>query len=68
MGAFNQWVKGSALEAPERREVATVALNLLFGAAVLTRVQTLRSQGVALPAELARVAPLTAQELKERLH
>ena len=51
MGAFNEWVAGSFLEAPERRTVATVALNILYGAAVLTRANILRCQGVDLPAE-----------------
>ncbi len=47
MGAFNEWVKGTFLEAPDERRVVTVALNLLYGAAVLTRVGILRAQGAA---------------------
>ena len=35
MGAFNDWVEGSFLEQPENRRVVTVALNILYGAAVL---------------------------------
>jgi PfaD family protein len=50
MGAFNQWVKGSFLEAPEQRTVVQIALNLLEGAAVVTRAQQLRSYGVPVPA------------------
>lgn len=50
MGAFNQWTKGSFLEAPERREVVQVARNLLEGAAVATRAQQLRAHGVPLSA------------------
>ena len=46
MGAFNEWVKGSFLEEPEHRGVVTVALNILHGAALLTRINALRSQGV----------------------
>ena len=34
MAAFNDWVRGSFLEPPENRRVATVALNILYGAAV----------------------------------
>jgi PfaD family protein len=49
MGAFNDWVKGSFLEAPESREVVQISLNLLEGAAVLTRAQQLRSHGVVVP-------------------
>ncbi len=47
MGAFNQWVKGTYLEKSENRRVADIALNLLLGASVCTRVGWLRSQGVA---------------------
>lgn len=50
MGAFNRWVEGSFLEASEARTVAQVALNLLEGAAVVTRAQQLRSYGVPVPA------------------
>ena len=67
MGAFNEWARGSALEQPEHRRVVTVARNILHGAALLARVNTLRSQGVALPAGVADVTPLTATELEERL-
>ncbi|MEE9295242.1 MAG: PfaD family polyunsaturated fatty acid/polyketide biosynthesis protein, partial [Phycisphaerae bacterium] len=37
MGAFNEWARGSFLEAPEHRDVVTVGMNLLLGAAVQTR-------------------------------
>lgn len=50
MGAFNAWAAGSVLQAPERRTVAQVALNLMEGAAVITRAQQLRSHGVPVPA------------------
>ncbi|MGH8106379.1 MAG: hypothetical protein ACREO2_08665, partial [Arenimonas sp.] len=50
MGAFNSWVKGSFLEAPANRTVVQVALNLLEGAAVITRAQQLRSYGLPVPA------------------
>ncbi len=46
IGAFNAWVKGSFLEAPENRTVVAIARNLLEGAAVITRAQQLRSYGV----------------------
>ena len=35
MAAFNEWVHGSFLQQPENRRVVTVALNILYGAAVL---------------------------------
>ncbi len=49
IGAFNTWVAGSFLEATENRTVVDIALNLLEGAAVVTRAQQLRSYGVAVP-------------------
>src|SRR5207249_11447476 len=58
MGAFNEWARGSFLEQPRNRRVVTVARNLLYGAAVLTRLHLLRCQGVAVPPEWAQVAPL----------
>ncbi len=50
MGAFNTWARSSFLEAPQNRTVAQVALNLLEGAAAITRAQQLRSYGVPVPA------------------
>lgn len=49
MGAFNEWARGSVLEAPSHRNVATIAYNLLYGAAKLTRAAGLRAQGLRLP-------------------
>lgn len=57
MGAFNAWVKGSFLEAPESRTVVQIGLNLLEGAAVVTRAQQLRSYGVPVPATAFHFAP-----------
>jgi PfaD family protein len=68
MGAFNEWVKGSFLERAANRRVATVALNILYGAAVLMRAASLRSQGVRLPPGCPRLAPLELGELELRLH
>ena len=48
MGAFNRWVEGSFLELPEARTVQQIAMNLLEGAAHVTRVQQLRSFGLAM--------------------
>jgi PfaD family protein len=50
MGAFNDWVRGSFLEPPESRSAVQISLNLLEGAAVLTRAQQLRAHGVSVPA------------------
>ncbi|MFA7691962.1 MAG: PfaD family polyunsaturated fatty acid/polyketide biosynthesis protein [Candidatus Hydrogenedentes bacterium] len=46
MGAFNDWARGSFLEEPNRRSAPLVALNFLYGAALLQRVQNLRAQGI----------------------
>ncbi len=49
MGAFNGWVKDSFLAPIGSRTVTQIALNLLEGAATVTRAGQLRSAGVALP-------------------
>lgn len=61
IGAFNDWVKGSFLEDLARRDVAQIGLNLLEGAAVVTRAQALRTAGVPVgPAAFAfRPRPLS---------
>jgi PfaD family protein len=66
MAAFNDWVRGSFLEPPENRRVATVALNILYGAAVLTRARIASAQGVRLPAGVPRLAPLDLAEIENR--
>jgi PfaD family protein len=63
MGAFNQWVKGSFLEKSETRKTVTVAMNLLYGAAVVTRVNWLRFQGAVLPAGVGSFSPATLSEI-----
>ncbi len=67
MGAFNAWVQDSFLAEPQHRSVVTVGLNLLYGAAVLSRVQTLRSQGVTLSPEQQQVTPRTLAQLELHL-
>jgi trans-AT polyketide synthase, acyltransferase and oxidoreductase domains len=66
MAAFNEWVKGSFLERPEERRVATVAMNILYSASVLIRARTLAAQGVPIPAGIPRLAPLPLAEIEER--
>ncbi len=50
MGAFNEWVRDSFLEPVSARTVRQIALNLLEGAATVTRAGQLRAAGVAMPA------------------
>jgi trans-AT polyketide synthase, acyltransferase and oxidoreductase domains len=63
MGAFNAWVAGSFLEPIENRAVSEIGLNLLYGAAALTRAQQLRAAGFHVPQRLFSYAP---RELKYR--
>ena len=63
MGAFNAWAKGSFLESWENRRAVVMAKNLMVGAAVLTRVAALRSQGLEVPAVVSQFAPLEEREL-----
>ena len=62
MGAFNAWARGSFLESPPNRTVAQVALNLLEGAAAVTRAGQLRSFGVPVPASAFNYRPRRLQE------
>jgi PfaD family protein len=68
MGAFNQWVKGSFLERLENRKTVTVALNLLYGAAVVTRLNWLRYQGVPLPRGPETFSPLELPQISALLN
>jgi trans-AT polyketide synthase, acyltransferase and oxidoreductase domains len=67
MGAFNEWAKGSFLEGCQHRDVVTLGLNLMVGAAILTRVASLRAQGAALPAAVMRIPPRPRGELETLL-
>ena len=67
MGAFNAWAKGSILEKPADRHVATIGINLLFGAAGLMRCNWLRSQGVAVPPQAAVFRPLSVEDIEKRM-
>jgi len=68
MGAFNEWARGSFLEDPAQRRVETIALNLMYGAALSLRCHQLRLQGITPPAELAEIRPLPSAELANRLN
>lgn len=57
MGAFNSWVAGSYLEPCEHRNVDQVALNLLEGAAHISRAQHARACGVPVPASAFHYIP-----------
>jgi PfaD family protein len=67
MGAFNEWVKGTMLEPPEARRVATVARNLLAGAALRTRAAALTAQGVRLARATSAWTPVSDADLDRML-
>ena len=48
MGAFNQWVRGTGLEAPENRTVVGVANAIMDGAADITRRNFLKLAGMGM--------------------
>lgn len=57
MGAFNDWVRGTYLEAVNERHVVDINRHILTGAAYLYRVRILEAQGVRLPQELKTYRP-----------
>jgi PfaD family protein len=57
VGAFNRWTAGSFLSDPAERTVTQIALNLLEGAAVVTRAHQARTYGVPVPPEAFRFVP-----------
>ena len=63
MGAFNEWVKGSFLEQAENRHVAVIAMNLLVGASYVTRLNSLRQQGISLSDKELSYRPLAMDRL-----
>lgn len=65
MGSFNEWVRGSHLENWDKRRAVPIALNILRGAALLTRSHTLASQGVELSSACLDLAPRETAELSE---
>lgn len=56
-GAFNEWVEGTFLEPIENRTVRQIALNLMEGAARLTRAAQMRASGMAVPPTAFSYAP-----------
>ena len=67
MGAFNEWAAGSFLEDPANRGVAEIALNLMHGAASITRAQQFRASGVNVPSRLFHYSPKPLLESAGRL-
>lgn len=57
MAAFNDWARGSFLEDPQNRDVVSIALNILEGAAQITRAQQLRAFGLDIDASIFQHRP-----------
>ena len=68
MGAFNEWAKGSFLEDPGNRKAADIAMNLLFGAAAILRMNNLRCQGIPLTSEFMHMMPFEPDQIREYLN
>jgi len=60
-------VEGSFLQPPENRNTVNVAMNLLYGGAVLTRVNWLKHQGAVLPADMDNFSPMPLEKIQEFL-
>jgi hypothetical protein len=58
-------VRGSFLEPWENRRIVPVALNILYGAAVLTRAHVLRAQGVNPAPHTEHIVPQQAAAIEE---
>ncbi len=67
MGAFNEWVRGSMLEPPRARRVATVARNVLAGAALRTRAASLAAQGALISRAASSWRPCSDADLDRML-
>ena len=67
MGAYNQWVKNTPWEHHNARHCDEIALNILWGAAVLLRVRSLQNQGLQIPHELLAIPPLNRRDIETYL-
>lgn len=66
MAAFNDWVRGSALDALAERRAGLVGLNILYVSAVLHRMRQMQFQGLRHPEGDRLLRPLAESTL--RLH
>ncbi len=57
MGAFNEWSRDTFLDDFSQRRVEVVGKNILYGTAVLSRVQQARNFGLSVPAEVLNLKP-----------
>ncbi|MFG0250306.1 MAG: PfaD family polyunsaturated fatty acid/polyketide biosynthesis protein [Phycisphaeraceae bacterium JB051] len=64
MGAFNQWTTDTFLADYLKRDTVTVGLNLIYGAAVASRLTMLANQGVSLEESIKTIKPQTSDALE----
>jgi trans-AT polyketide synthase, acyltransferase and oxidoreductase domains len=57
MGSFNDWVRGTYLEAYQNRRAAEVAREIMTGCAYLFRLQNLKMQGLQIAPGLQHYKP-----------
>lgn len=65
IGGFNAWTQGTIFAQPSERRVVPISLSLLHGAAVLTRLSALRTQGVHVAAGSLDLRPRPVVQLEE---
>jgi PfaD family protein len=65
MGSFNDWVRDSYLAEPTNRKVVDVALHIMTGAAFLYRMQSLKMQGLQMPARYSQYRPVPFTEVRQ---
>ncbi|MDF5711072.1 MAG: PfaD family polyunsaturated fatty acid/polyketide biosynthesis protein [Nostoc sp. S4] len=58
MGSFNDWVRGSYLSDYKNRHVVDIANQIMTGAAFLYRMQSLKIQGLQMPASYSEYHPI----------
>ncbi|MFN6560915.1 MAG: PfaD family polyunsaturated fatty acid/polyketide biosynthesis protein [Nostoc sp. ChiSLP01] len=61
MGSFNDWVRGSYLSDSKNRHVVDIANHIMTGAAFLYRIQSLKIQGLQMPAYYSEYRPVNFQ-------
>ncbi|MDL2260491.1 PfaD family polyunsaturated fatty acid/polyketide biosynthesis protein [Deltaproteobacteria bacterium OttesenSCG-928-K17] len=66
-GAFNEWAKGTIYEGPDNRKVADLAMNLLYGAAVIARCNLAVDLGAVPFGSAPPLKPRPLAEIKKYL-
>lgn len=64
MGAFNQWTRGSFLAEAANRTIETMAMNVLWGAALLFRRHNLQAHNLQIPQKLMDIKPQSITDIR----